>query len=98
MRSMFINIGTKDGFDKGKMLSYLCGITGLTGEFRAYPAEGHVQLYRHHDEHFDEAMGHFRDANYKGARSAWMKEAEPLPVRATSRRTRRNSARYAGVA
>ena len=28
---VFINLGTVDGFDKGRMLGYVCDITGLKG-------------------------------------------------------------------
>ena len=31
-RQLFINLGTADGFDKGKMLGYICGMSGLSGE------------------------------------------------------------------
>ncbi len=67
MRSMFINLGTADGFDKGKMLGYLCGITGLTNQHI-----GRIMLkdmYSFVDidgAHFDEVLSHFRAANYKG--------------------------------
>lgn len=67
MRSMFINIGTKDGFDKGKMLGYLCGITGLTGQnFGRILLKDMYSFIDIDSEHFDEAMGHFKNANYKG--------------------------------
>jgi ATP-dependent RNA helicase DeaD len=67
MRSMFINLGTADGFDKGRLLGYLCGITGLTNQHI-----GRIMLkdmYSFVDvdaAHFDQVMGHFRAANYKG--------------------------------
>ena len=67
MRSMFISLGTKDGFDKGRMLGYLCGITGLTGQHF-----GRILLkdaYRFIDiaaDRFDEVISHFGAANYKG--------------------------------
>ncbi|MGV9011044.1 MAG: DEAD/DEAH box helicase [Flavobacteriales bacterium] len=67
MRSMFINIGTKDGFDKGKMLGYLCGITGLTGQHIGRILLKDMFSFVDIDAgHFDEAMGHFKAANYKG--------------------------------
>ncbi len=67
MRSMFINIGTKDGFDKGKMLGYLCGITGLTGQhFGRILLKDMFSFIDIDSDHFDEAMGHFKAANYKG--------------------------------
>ncbi len=67
MRSMFINIGTKDGFDKGKMLGYLCGITGLTGQhFGRILLKDMYSFVDIDSNFFDEAMGHFKAANYKG--------------------------------
>lgn len=67
MRSMFINIGSKDGFDKGKMLGYLCGITGLTGQnFGRILMKDMYTFIDIESAHFDEAMGHFKNANYKG--------------------------------
>lgn len=67
MRSMFINLGTKDGFDKGKMLGYLCGITGLTGQhFGRILLKDMYSFIDIDANFFDEAMGHFKAANYKG--------------------------------
>jgi ATP-dependent RNA helicase DeaD len=67
MRSMFINLGSADGFDKGKMLGYLCGITGLTnqhiGRITMKDMYSFVDIEA---AHFDEVLGHFRAANYKG--------------------------------
>ncbi len=69
MRSMFINLGTADGFDKGRMLGYLCGITGLSNQ-----EIGRILLkdmYSFIDidaDHFDDAIAHFRTANYRGRR------------------------------
>ncbi len=67
MRSMFINLGTADGFDKGKMLGYLCGITGLTnqhiGKIMLKDMYSFVDV---ESGHFDEVLGHFKGANYKG--------------------------------
>lgn len=67
MRSMFINLGTKDGFDKGRMLGYLCGITGLEGAYFGRILLKDTYSFIDIDAgYFDEAMGHFRSANYKG--------------------------------
>ncbi len=67
MRSMFINLGTKDGFDKGRMLGYLCGITGLTGQhFGRILLKDMYSFIDIDANFFDEAMGHFKAANYKG--------------------------------
>ncbi len=67
MRSMFINIGTNDGVDKGKMLGYLCGITGLTGQHFGRILMKDMYSFIDIDANFfDEAIGHFKAANYKG--------------------------------
>lgn len=67
MRSMFINLGTKDGFDKGKMLGYLCGITGLTGQqFGRILLKDMFSFIDIDANYFDDAMGRFKAANYKG--------------------------------
>jgi ATP-dependent RNA helicase DeaD len=67
MRSMFINLGSADGFDKGKMLGYLCGITGLTGQhFGRILMKDMFSFIDIDANYFDEAMGHFKAANYKG--------------------------------
>jgi ATP-dependent RNA helicase DeaD len=66
-RSMFINLGTKDGFDKGRMLGYMCGITGLEGAYFGRILLKDTYSFVDIDAgYFDEAMGHFRAANYKG--------------------------------
>ena len=65
--SMFINLGTVDGFDKGRMLGYICGITGLQGD-----AIGRITLkdvYSFVDieaSQLNKAMSAFTNANYKG--------------------------------
>lgn len=67
MRSMFINLGSADGFEKGKMLGYLCGITGLTGQhFGKIMLKDMYSFIDVDAAHFDEVLGHFRAANYKG--------------------------------
>lgn len=67
MRSMFINLGTKDGFDKGKMLGYLCGITGLDGQhFGRILLKDSYSFVDIAGGSFDEAIAQFRAANYKG--------------------------------
>ncbi|MFT3886314.1 MAG: DEAD/DEAH box helicase [Flavobacteriales bacterium] len=67
MRSMFINLGTADGFDKGRMLGYLCGITGLTNQHIGRILLKDMYAFVDIDAaHFDEVLGHFRNANYKG--------------------------------
>ena len=67
MRSMFINLGSADGFEKGKMLGYLCGITGLTGQhFGKIMLKDMYSFVDVDAAHFDEVLGHFKAANYKG--------------------------------
>ncbi len=67
VRSMFINLGTADGMDKGKMLGYLCGITGLTGQqFGRILMKDMFSFIDIDANYFDEAIGHFKAANYKG--------------------------------
>jgi ATP-dependent RNA helicase DeaD len=64
---MFINLGSADGFEKGKMLGYLCGITGLTGQhFGRITLKDMYSFVDVDAAHFDEVLGHFKAANYKG--------------------------------
>src|SRR5690606_22422097 len=66
-RQMFINLGTADGFDKGKMLGYICGISGISGE-----SIGRMQIkdvYSFVDvepDQFENVFNSFKGANYKG--------------------------------
>jgi hypothetical protein len=49
------------------MLGYLCGITGLTGQHIGRILLKDMYSFVDIDAaHFDEAMGHFKAANYKG--------------------------------
>ena len=67
MRSMFINLGSADGFDKGKMLGYFCGITGLTSQNVGRITMKDMYSFIDIDaDHFDDAIAYFRTANYKG--------------------------------
>jgi ATP-dependent RNA helicase DeaD len=67
MRSMFINLGTADGFDKGRMLGYVCGITGLDGQHIGRILLKETFSFIDMDATvFDEAIGSFNAANYKG--------------------------------
>ncbi|MCB0773099.1 MAG: DEAD/DEAH box helicase [Flavobacteriales bacterium] len=69
MRSMFINLGTKDGFDKGRMLGYLCGISGLDGShFGRILLKEAFSFIDIESSVFDQVMGQFKAANYKGRR------------------------------
>jgi ATP-dependent RNA helicase DeaD len=64
---MFINLGTADGFDKGRMLGYLCGITGLTNQHIGRILMKDMYSFIDIDAaHFQEVLGHFGNANYKG--------------------------------
>ncbi len=66
-RQMFINLGTADGFDKGKMLGYICGMSGIGGE-----SIGRMQIkdvYSFVDiepDQFENVFNSFKGANYKG--------------------------------
>ena len=49
------------------MLGYLCGITGLTGQnFGRILMKDMYTFIDIESAHFDEAMGQFKNANYKG--------------------------------
>lgn len=69
MRSLFINLGSADGFDKGRMLGYLCGITGLTNQHIGRILLKDMYSFIDIDANlFDEVIGRFGNANYKGRR------------------------------
>ena len=69
MRSLFINLGSADGFDKGRMLGYLCGITGLTNQHIGRILLKDMYSFIDIDASlFDEVIGRFGNANYKGRR------------------------------
>ncbi len=66
-KPLFINLGTADGFDKGKMLGYICGISGIGGE-----SIGRMMLkdvYAIVDiepQFFTQVFNSLKGANYKG--------------------------------
>ncbi len=66
-RQMFINLGTADGFDKGKMLGYVCGISGLSGELIGRMLIKDVYSFIDIEPaHFEQVLHAFKDASYKG--------------------------------
>ncbi len=86
-RQMFINLGTADGFDKGKMLGYVCGISGISGELIGRMLIKDVYSFIDIEpDHFEQVKNSFANANYKG-RSVRVDEAgsggkggEPRPT------------------
>ena len=72
---MFINLGTADGFDKGKMLGYVCGISGISGELIGRMLIKDVYSFIDIEpDHFEQVKNSFNNANYKG-RSVRVDEA-----------------------
>jgi ATP-dependent RNA helicase DeaD len=66
-RQLFINLGTADGFDKGKLLGYVCGISGISGENIGRMMIKDVYSFIDIEpDHFDQVMNSFKGANYKG--------------------------------
>jgi len=66
-RQLFINLGTADGFDKGKMLGYICGISGIGGEHIGRMMIKDVYSFVDIEpEQFDQVAKSFEGANYKG--------------------------------
>ncbi|MBK9762461.1 MAG: DEAD/DEAH box helicase [Flavobacteriales bacterium] len=66
-RQMFINLGTADGFDKGKMLGYICGMSGLSGELIGRMLIKDVYSFVDIEpDHFEQVKNSFNNANYKG--------------------------------
>ncbi|MBL7955323.1 MAG: DEAD/DEAH box helicase [Flavobacteriales bacterium] len=86
-RQMFINLGTADGFDKGKMLGYICGISGLSGELIGRMLIKDVYSFVDIEpDHFEQVLNAFQNANYKGrsvrvdAAAGGSKGGEPRPA------------------
>ncbi len=74
-RQMFINLGTADGFDKGKMLGYICGISGVSGELIGRMLIKDVYSFIDIEpDHFEQVKNAFANASYKG-RSVRVDEA-----------------------
>lgn len=66
-RQMFINLGTADGFDKGRMLGYICGISGISGEYIGRMLIKDVYSFIDIEpDHFEQVLNAFGNANYKG--------------------------------
>ncbi|MBK9536455.1 MAG: DEAD/DEAH box helicase [Flavobacteriales bacterium] len=66
-RQLFINLGSADGFDKGKMLGYICGMSGLSGELIGRMMIKDVYSFVDIEpDHFEQVKNSFANANYKG--------------------------------
>ncbi|MCW5899090.1 MAG: DEAD/DEAH box helicase [Flavobacteriales bacterium] len=66
-RQLFINLGTADGFDKGRMLGYICGISGIGGEHIGRMLIKDVYAFVDIEpDYFEQVHRAFQGANYKG--------------------------------
>ncbi len=66
-RQLFINLGSADGFDKGKMLGYVCGISGISGDMIGRMLIKDVYSFVDIEpDHFEQVFNSFKGANYKG--------------------------------
>ncbi|MGM0365454.1 MAG: DEAD/DEAH box helicase [Actinomycetota bacterium] len=66
-KSMFINLGTMDGFNKGKMHNYLKEMTGLPGEkFERINVKGAYSFIDIKEPFMDEVVGSLENEVYKG--------------------------------
>ena len=66
-KQMFINLGSADGFDKGKMLGYVCGISGVQGDVIGRMLIKDVYSFVDIEPaHFEQVFNSFKGANYKG--------------------------------
>jgi ATP-dependent RNA helicase DeaD len=66
-KQMFINLGSADGFDKGKMLGYVCGISGVQGDVIGRMLIKDVYSFVDIEpSHFEQVFNSFKGANYKG--------------------------------
>ncbi len=66
-RQMFINLGSADGFDKGKLLGYVCGISGISGESIGRMMIKDVYSFIDIEpDQFQRVFNSFQNANYKG--------------------------------
>lgn len=66
-KQMFINLGSADGFDKGKMLGYVCGISGVQGDVIGRMLIKDVYSFIDIEPaHFEQVFNAFKGANYKG--------------------------------
>jgi ATP-dependent RNA helicase DeaD len=65
--SMFINIGTMDGFTTGKMLNYLIEMTGLSaGVFERINVKGAYSFIDMKESYLQEVLEAFENEVYKG--------------------------------
>ena len=66
-RQLFINLGSADGLDKGRMLGYICGVTGISGEHIGKMMIKDVYSFIDIEPAmFDQVHSAFSGANYKG--------------------------------
>jgi ATP-dependent RNA helicase DeaD len=66
-RPLFINLGSADGFDKGRMLGYICGIAGIGGESVGRMAIKDVySIVDIEPDYFEQVFNAFQGANYRG--------------------------------
>ncbi len=66
-KSMFLNLGTMDGFNKGKMHNYLKEMTGLSGEkFERINVKGAYSFIDIKEPFMDEVVGSLKNEVYKG--------------------------------
>lgn len=66
-RQLFINLGSADGFDKGKMLGYVCGVSGISGDMIGRMLIKDVYSFVDIEpDHFEQVFNSFKGANYKG--------------------------------
>ncbi|MCB0787458.1 MAG: DEAD/DEAH box helicase, partial [Flavobacteriales bacterium] len=66
-RQLFINLGRAHGFDKGRMLGYLCGVSGLSGDMigRMHIDEYHAFIDIEPD-HFQQVFNSLKGASHQG--------------------------------
>ncbi|MBL8001537.1 MAG: DEAD/DEAH box helicase [Flavobacteriales bacterium] len=66
-RQLFINLGSADGLDKGRMLGYVCGISGISGEHIGRMLIKDVYSFIDIEPaYFEQVFEAFKGANYRG--------------------------------
>ncbi len=66
-RQLFINLGSADGLDKGRMLGYVCGISGISGEHIGRMLIKDVYSFIDIEPaFFEQVFEAFKGANYRG--------------------------------
>jgi ATP-dependent RNA helicase DeaD len=66
-RQLFINLGSADGLDKGRMLGYVCGISGISGEHIGRMLIKDVYAFIDIEPaYFEQVFEAFKGANYRG--------------------------------